>query len=170
MLYHISEDPSIAQFVPRPAPNAPQRGEMVWAIDNQHLRNYLLPRNCPRVCFAIGKGTSRMDWERLACGSLAHAVIAVESGWLTTIRSTTLYQYSLPEVSFERIDDAAGYYIAREPITPLGVTAIPDLIAALLDRDVELRIMPSLWPLYDAVVASTLEFSIIRMRHAIARS
>ena len=33
-------------------------------------------------------------------------------------------------------------------------------------RLVELRIMSSLWTLYDAVVNSTLAFSIIRMRNA----
>jgi hypothetical protein len=29
--------------------------------------------------------------------------------------------------------------------------------------------MPSLWPLYEAVIASTLEFSIIRWRNAAPR-
>jgi Family of unknown function (DUF6886) len=32
-----------------------------------------------------------------------------------------------------------------------------------------LRVMPTLWPLRDAVVASTLQFSIIRMRNAALR-
>jgi Family of unknown function (DUF6886) len=33
-----------------------------------------------------------------------------------------------------------------------------------------LRVMPSLWQLHDAVVASTLQFSIIRMRNAQPRA
>ena len=33
-------------------------------------------------------------------------------------------------------------------------------MTALLDDGVEVRVTPSLWPLYEAVVASTLGFSI----------
>jgi len=44
-----------------------------------------------------------------------------------------------------------------------------DALAELTHRDVELRVTPSLWPLRDAVVASTLQFSLIRMRNATPR-
>jgi hypothetical protein len=33
-------------------------------------------------------------------------------------------------------------------------------------RGAEVRLVESLWPLHDAVAASTLEFSMIRMRNA----
>jgi hypothetical protein len=46
------------------------------------------------------------------------------------------------------------------------MTTIDDVLAALIERDVELRVMPSLRKLRDAVVASTLQFSIIRIRNA----
>jgi hypothetical protein len=36
-------------------------------------------------------------------------------------------------------------------------------------REVELRFVPDLWPLGDAVFASTLQFSLIRMRNAALR-
>ena len=39
-----------------------------------------------------------------------------------------------------------------------------------MKRDVELRFVPNLWPLRDAVVASTLQFSLIRMRNALSRA
>jgi hypothetical protein len=42
-------------------------------------------------------------------------------------------------------------------------------VAELLRRGVELRFVPSLWPLHDAVAASSLRFSIIRMRNALPR-
>ena len=61
---------------------------------------------------------------------------------------------------------AAGYKIARQPVEPLSVAPIDDLLAALVAHDVELRVMRSLWRLYDAAVASSLQFSIIRMRNA----
>jgi hypothetical protein len=34
---------------------------------------------------------------------------------------------------------------------------------------VDFRVVPNLWPLRDAVAASTLQFSIIRMRNALPR-
>jgi hypothetical protein len=43
---------------------------------------------------------------------------------------------------------------------------IDDLLAELISHNVELRVMPSLWKLHDAVVDSSLQFSIIRMRNA----
>lgn len=44
--------------------------------------------------------------------------------------------------------------------------AIDQPLAHLVARDVELRVMPSLWELREAVVGSTLAFSITRMRNA----
>jgi hypothetical protein len=42
-------------------------------------------------------------------------------------------------------------------------------VLAILQRGVELRVLPDLWSLRDAVIASTLEFSIIRWRNASPR-
>ncbi len=99
-------------------------------------------------------------------GTAARFVIAIETGWLPAVMGTTLYRYDFAPNPFILHDPGAGYYIAREPIVPVAVTSIPDLLTALLAHDVELRIMPSLWGLRDRVVASTLQFSIIRMRNA----
>ena len=52
------------------------------------------------------------------------------------------------------------------PVVPARVEILSDVVAALLERGVELRFVPSLWPLHDAVVASSLQFSMIRMRNA----
>ena len=68
----------------------------------------------------------------------SHAVVAIEARWFECVRSTR-------STSVECIDDA---------------------IAAILRRGVELRVLPNLWALRDAVVESTLEFSIIRWRNA----
>jgi hypothetical protein len=40
----------------------------------------------------------------------------------------------------------------------------------LLSRRVDLRVLPNLWPLHDGLVASTLQFSHIRMRNALPRA
>jgi hypothetical protein len=50
------------------------------------------------------------------------------------------------------------------------VQVIEDPVSALLERGVELRIQPSLWALRDAIIESTLAFSIIRWRNAAPRS
>ena len=169
-LFHMSDQADIARFEPRPAPNPTQTGSMVWAIDRQHLHNYLLPRDCPRITFYARPESEPEHVTRLMGYSSAAHVVAIESGWLAEVRQQQLYCYELPGASFALIDEGAGYYISREPVTPRAVTVIEDLLGELLRHDVELRVMPSLWPLYDAVVASTLQFSIIRMRNAQPRA
>jgi hypothetical protein len=59
--------------------------------------------------------------------------------------------------------------VSRETVVPVSVEPVGDLMEALAAAGAELRIMPSLWPLYDAVIASTLDFSIIRWRNASPR-
>ncbi|WP_407653400.1 DUF6886 family protein [Actinoplanes oblitus] len=44
--------------------------------------------------------------------------------------------------------------------------SVDDCRAALAERRVELRLVPSLWPYLDAVVAAEAPFSAIRMRNA----
>jgi hypothetical protein len=165
MLFHISEESGIGQFEPRPSEYA--RGRVVWAIDASHVRNYLVPRECPRVTYYAGPETTSADVERLL-GSSA-AVVAVESGWLDRLRSCRLYCYHLPPETFECLDECAGYFVSRVPVVPARVDVLDDPMAALLARGVELRFVPSLWPLRDVVVASSLQFSLIRMRNALPR-
>ena len=52
---------------------------------------------------------------------------------------------------------------------PVSVTTVDDPVSAVLQRGVELRILPNLWSLRDAVIESTLEFSVIRWRNASPR-
>jgi hypothetical protein len=40
-----------------------------------------------------------------------------------------------------------------------------DLVGQHADAGIELRIVPELWPLWERVIASTLEFSGIRLRN-----
>jgi hypothetical protein len=77
-----------------------------------------------------------------------------------------LYGYGLPAETFRCIDECAGDFVSRVPVVPTSVDVIDDPIGELRRREVQLRIMPTLWPLRDAVVASSLQFSIIRLRNA----
>jgi hypothetical protein len=72
--------------------------------------------------------------------------------------------------TFECIDEGAGYFASPVPVVPADVQIFDDPIAELLRRGVELRLVPNLWPLRDAGVASTLQFSFIRMRNALPRA
>jgi len=162
MLFHVSEQAGIEIFETRWSEIAGR--EVVWAIDEDRLCNYLVPRECPRVTFYAGPQTASADVERFLGKS--RAVIAVESGWFEQLRDSQLFCYHLPPDSFECFDECAGYFVSSSPVVPARVEVLSDLIGHLLKRGVELRFVPSLWPLRDAVVASTLQFSLIRMRDA----
>jgi len=167
-LYHISDKPGIKRFDPRPAlhPSAKQKGLMVWAVDHDHLHNYLLPRDCPRVTFFATPSSDPKDVDKLMCGTSAKHVVAVEARWLTEIQKQCLYQYEFDSEAFTLVDEVAGYYVSRKPVIPIAETKIDDILAALTEHDVELRIMPSLWNLREVVINSTLGYSIIRMNKA----
>lgn len=165
-LFHLSEEAVIGRFVPRAAAGAAE--PVVWAIDADRLRNYLVPRECPRVTYYAGSNTTNADAE-LFLGSRT-AVIAIEQEWLERVRSCRLYCYRLPTETFRCVDECAGYFVSRVPVVPTNVEIIADPIGELERRGVELRIVPSLWPLRDAVVGSSLQFSVIRMRNARPRA
>jgi hypothetical protein len=165
MLYHVSERPDIACFEPRViGETSPE--PLVWAVEEGRLANYLLPRDCPRVTFRAGAETTAGDRERFLGHAGAGHVVAIEAGWAAAVRAGRLYVYTMPAESFVLHDETAGYWVSRRSVTPAGVRCVEDILAELLGRGVELRIMPTLWPLRDAVAASTLAFSIIRMRNA----
>ena len=163
MLFHISEESDIRQFTPRTAPSIAD--PVVWAIDAHHLRNYLLPRDCPRVTYSAAGTTIDADRARfLAEGH--RAVVAIESGWMERVRSARLFCYHLPRDTFELLDAFAGYFVSRASVTPASVELIADVESRLRAQQVDLRVLPNLWTLHDAIAASSLEFSMIRMRNA----
>lgn len=162
MLFHISEEACIQKFEPRPSESTSE--PVVWAIDADHVRHYLLPRDCPRVTYYAGPQTTAADRERLLGSSTA--VVAIERAWLERVQRCCLYCYHLPEHTFECIDECAGYFVSRVAVVPARVEVLKDPISELQHRGVDLRVLPGLWPLRDAVVASSLQFSIIRMRNA----
>ena len=167
-LVHLSEDPSITRFVPRPAATLSGGPPVVWAIDDDRAPHYWFPRDCPRIVFWADRDTSTADSTRFLGHGGAGKVIAVESAWLGRIRNATLYAYALPPATFRLVDDQAGYYVSAEPVEPLGVAPVGDLLDRLLGQGIELRITPRLWPLRDALVSSTMGFSMIRLRNATA--
>jgi hypothetical protein len=165
VLFHVSEAGDIRHFEPR----ASQRidAPAIWAIDEARLRNYLLPRECPRVTFYAGPKTAAAHAARFLESSAA--VVAIESAWIERVRCCRLYCYHLPPETFQLLDPCAGYHVSRVAVAPVHIDVLDDLRAELRGRGVELRVVANLWPLRDAIVASSLQFSMIRMRNALPR-
>jgi hypothetical protein len=154
-LWHVSEDATIERFVPLE--------ELVWAIDTRHLPLYWFPRDCPRATFWATSETSDDDVERWLDGDRTRRVHVIESAWLERMRTTRVVAYRLPESGFEPED---RFWVTRETVEPLELVELGDLLARHAEARIELRVAPALYPLWDAVVASTLDFSGIRLRNA----
>ena len=165
-LYHFSEEPDIHVFEPRVAASTVERDPLVWAIHHDRQMMYFTPRDCPRACFWPGELTTPED-RALWFGNVdAHMVIAIESRWLDRLRTTTLYRYTVPETSFSPRGDGSGHWVSRETVVPTAVEQMTDLLGALAQSGIELRVTPSLISLWKGVIQSSLQFSGTRLRNA----
>lgn len=162
-LFHVSDRPDIGRFEPRVAADGALK---VWAIEERTLANYLLPRDCPRVCARPGPETAAAD---LALLDGAPAVVAIEAVWLERVRSARLFVYDMPPASFALEDRIAGYWTSTTTVEPASTRTLTDLPERIAERGARLSALPSLWPLHDRVAASSLDFSMIRMRNAARR-
>ena len=111
-------------------------------------------------------GTSDEDAERLLLGSAR--VHAIEGGWLERLLGARVVAYRLPDESFRPHPEVGGYWISREPVEPLESVVLDALANRHATAGIELRVVPNLWPLWNRVIDSTLEFSGIRLRNATA--
>jgi hypothetical protein len=79
------------------------------------------------------------------------------------MREAFVYAYRMPEETFEL---EGRSWISAVTVEALERRPLGDLLALHADAGIELRIAPGLPALCDAVVASTLDFSAIRLRNA----
>lgn len=91
---------------------------------------------------------------------------AIESDWLERVRDCRLFAYSLDPGPFRLHNEEAGFWIAQQDVRPLSVERVGDLLGRHAKAGIELRIVPDLWPLIDAIIASGAYFSIIRKANA----
>jgi hypothetical protein len=162
-LWHVSEDPSIRRFEPHTRPEHALDEPLVWAIDTRHLPLYWFPRDCPRATFWATSGTSDDDVERFLSGDRSRRVHVIETAWLDRMRTTRVVAYRMPEATFEPWD---RFWISRSTVDPVELVELGDLLDRHASAQVELRIAPDLLGLWDDVVASSLDFSGIRLRNA----
>lgn len=168
-IYHISEDGRITTFKPRPSPSQFEglKDDVVFGIEERLLHNYLLPRDCPRVTFYAGANTSAEDRQLFMHTATAGYVVVIEAAWLPVVKQTTLFCYEFAPAPFILLDECAGYYVAFTEVKPTSVRRIDNILTELTRRQhVELRIVPTLLDIAEKVKASTLQFSLIRMRNA----
>jgi len=166
-LFHISEEDNIDKFIPRKSTALWNYESYVWAISDRKLHNYLLPRQCPRVCVSLKKQPVLEDW--LPPETIQHksAVIFVPDRWKATIQSCTLHVYEFNETHFELMNEIAGYYVSCQTEVPIGKVAISNCVAELTKRKVELIITddPSMLAIREEVENTLTDFSIIRWRN-----
>jgi hypothetical protein len=162
-LWHVSEDPTLPRFEPhlRPAHDADE--PLVWAIDTRHLPLYWFPRDCPRATFWANEQTSDDDVERFLDGDRGRRVHVIESTWLERMRTTRLFAYRMPDATFESHD---RFWVSHSVVEALELVDVGDPLALHAGAEIELRITPALLDPWDRVVASTLDFSGIRLRNA----
>ncbi len=168
-LFHVSENHEIDRFEPRTPmrPDLDRSIKLVWAISESRLVNFLTPRDCPRVTYYALPESTPDDISRFLGSTNVHAVIAIESRWFQRMKGTRLAIYEFDPKDFVLQDAIAGYYVSTSPQVPIGVEIVDDLFSAIFARDCELRVLPNLWPLCNAVKASSLGFSMCRMRNAL---
>jgi RimJ/RimL family protein N-acetyltransferase len=175
-LFHFSEDPTIEVFEPRPVLVPSQRppgldwlnGPLVWAIDAWHAPMFFFPRDCPRVMLWRTPQTTEADVDHWWRGDRRRRMQAhIEAAWLDRMQAAQLHRYAFDPAAFERVEASGGpgYYVARTAVTPLEVSPVGDLPAALAAAGVDLHVMEDLLP-FNGAWRSTLHFSGSRLRNA----
>lgn len=165
---HFSEDPAITAFRPHRAPTAKPSVAYVWAVDGYSAPAYWFPRQCPRAMAWRTPASAEDDVERILGPGGGDREHAIEYRWLDRIRDVRLYAYRLPSAPFAPIGEPVPYaQVATTTVRPLGPPEpVLDLLALHESAGIQLRVLPALGALWEAVIASTLGFSGIRLRNA----
>ena len=156
VLWHVSEDPTIARFEPRDG--------KVWAIDTRLLPLYWFPRECPRATFWAESGTSDADVARFLGGDRSSRVHVIEPAWLEPMRRTRVLAYRMPEATFVENDDR--FWISAEAVEPVECVELGDLVERHEVGQIQLETEPDLLGLWDEVIGSSLGYSGVRLRNA----
>lgn len=123
------------------------------------------PRDCPRLTAWPRTGVERTA-SCAAFATTADRVPAIECSWLAILRRTELASHRFDAVEFRPWPDASGQWIRKSVVEPIDVQPVGDLLTAHADAGIEMRVVPSLWPLHDLAMSGGWDFSSVRMRNA----
>ena len=165
VVYHFSEDPTLRRFAPHVPPSDPSHPPGVWAIDAEHAPLYWFPRDCPRIS-VWAYTPEQQELLTATFASEASRIVATEMRCLPSMREAVLYRYTFDAAEFQPWSLADGQYVSDHVVAPLTVEPIEDLLGQHVEADVELRFTPRLGALTDAMLASGLPFSFVRIRNA----
>jgi len=165
-LFHFSENPSISEFIPRAPEHRPEIEPLVWTVDEDRAWTHLFPRDCPRVLLWPTPETTAPDLDRWFGGNPNARVACIEWAWLDRMRTSPLYRYEMNSAAFHPLEDDPWMWVSRNIERPLSMEPMGDLVEALRREGAELRLMPSLAPLFGAW-EHTIHFSGIRLRNAV---
>jgi hypothetical protein len=119
----------------------------------------------PRITYYATAATSAADVPDFSA-TPADSVVVIEKRWLGALQTTPLHVYEFAASQFVLEDTIAGYYVCPQTVAPISHRIVPNPLLELLQRPIELRCVSSIFALRDRVVASSLGFSIIRLRNA----
>ena len=165
---HFSEDPDLSEFVPRVASTAQEPTAFVWAVNADHAPDYWFPRQCPRAMAWVTPGTTDADRLRIL-GPHTHRVHLIEYSWLRRLQTTRVFAYRFDAAEFRAYGDGAGphAFVADHAVRALGpAEPVGDLLTLHAEAGIELRLAQTLWPWWNAVIATTVGFGGIRLRNA----
>ncbi len=164
-VHHFSEDPTITRFVPHVPLTNPTQQPAVWAIDEEHSPVYWFPRDCPRITVWPRTEAERGPFAA-AFSTRAHRLHVMELAWLNRMRDCKLYRYDFDATAFSPWTDASGQWISHVAVAPLTVSPVGDLLALHAAAGIELRLVPSLWPMFELAQSDAWDFSIVRKANA----
>jgi len=168
-LFNFSEDPGIAQFIPRPLQVASDRpvgrewlnSPLVRAIEESHQRLYLFPRECPRMLLWATPKTTAADAAQWLEGNPRQPLAIIERAWLERLQLAKITRFEMPVAMFTDTQDA-GMRVSRTAVNPLDKGTLTNLPAQLAESGTELRVVESLLPWQHV---SSVHASGIRLRN-----
>jgi hypothetical protein len=137
----------------------------VWVVDEERAWTYYFPRECPRILLWPTTETTSTDLERWFGGNHKARIACIEHAWLERMHTTPIYRYEFDPTNFVPLEGDGWMLVSRQTEWPIQVHPMGDLVQALGRDGVEVRIMPTLAPLYGAWEHS-FHFSGIRLRNA----
>ena len=164
MLFHISENGQIDIFIPRPSKPIWGGKKYVWAIHNNKLNNYILPRDCPRICITGNEIQRFSNWVSSKSLIDKATLIFYPDFWQKRIDNCQLYRYAFNPKNFELIDTIAGYYVSTQIEIPIEKLVIDNCLAELEKRKVKTFALSQkvLFEIKAFTIANIEQFSIIK--------